>query len=96
MVCHLLFPFLRKRILHPVPEIPNMRGQLVKLVPEIHNVQVNMMENCQTLFKKAKLLKSQDRFLLIDGLVYTLEPDSEIDEIWVEEAEKRLKAHREV
>ena len=87
---------IEKRIRYPVPEIPNMRGQLVKLVPETHNVQINMMENCQTLLEKAKLLKPQDRFLLIDGLVRTLDkPDSEIDEIWDKEAGKRLKAHRE-
>ena len=54
------------------------------------------MENCQMLLEKAMLLKPQDRFLLIDGLVRTLDkPDTEIDEIWAEEAEKRLKEHRE-
>jgi len=48
------------------------------------------------LLKRALLLKPQDRFLLIDGLIRSLdEPDKEIDEIWIEEAEKRLKAHRE-
>lgn len=54
------------------------------------------METSESLFKKALLLKPQDRFLLIDGLVRSLdEPDREIDEIWAEEAEKRLIAHRE-
>ena len=54
------------------------------------------METSESLFKKALLLKPQERFLLIDGLVRSLdEPDKEIDEIWAEEAEKRLIAHRE-
>ena len=54
------------------------------------------MDNCETLLKKALLLKPQDRFLLIDGLIRSLdEPNREIDAIWAEEAEKRLRAHRE-
>ena len=54
------------------------------------------MENSESLLKKALLLKPQDRFLLIDGLIRSLdEPDKKIDEIWSAEAEKRLKAHRE-
>jgi len=54
------------------------------------------METSKSLLKKALLLKPQDRFLLIDGLVRSLdEPNKEIDDIWAEEAEKRLRAHRE-
>jgi putative addiction module component (TIGR02574 family) len=54
------------------------------------------MESSESLLKKALLLKPQDRFLLIDGLIRSLdEPDKKIDEIWSAEAEKRLKAHRE-
>jgi len=54
------------------------------------------MESSESLLKKALLLKPQDRFLLIDGLIRSLdEPDKEIDEIWNVEAERRLKAHRE-
>ena len=54
------------------------------------------METSKSLLKKALLLKPQDRFLLIDGLLRSLdEPNKEIDEIWAEEAEKRLRAHRE-
>ena len=53
------------------------------------------MESSESLLKRALLLKPQDRFLLIDGLIRSLdEPDKEIDEIWSVEAEKRLKAHR--
>ena len=54
------------------------------------------MESGESLLKKALQLKPQDRFLLIEGLIRSLdEPDKEIDEIWDVEAEKRLKAHRE-
>ncbi|MCD6184997.1 MAG: addiction module protein [Deltaproteobacteria bacterium] len=53
------------------------------------------MENCESLLKKAILLKPQERFLLIDGLIRTIdEPNKDIDTIWAEEAEKRLIAHR--
>ncbi|MBA7556804.1 hypothetical protein ES705_49524 [subsurface metagenome] len=54
------------------------------------------METSKSLLKKALLLKPRDRFLLVDGLVRSLdEPNKEIDAIWAEEAEKRLRAHRE-
>ena len=54
------------------------------------------MESSETLLKKALQLKPQDRFLLVDGLIRSLdEPDGEIDVIWIEEAGKRLIAHRE-
>ena len=54
------------------------------------------METTESLLKKALRLKPQDRFLLIDGLIRSLdEPNNELDTIWAEEAEKRLRAHRE-
>jgi hypothetical protein len=54
------------------------------------------MESSETLLKKALRLKPQDRFLLVDGLIRSLdEPDGEIDVVWIEEAEKRLRAHRD-
>ena len=54
------------------------------------------METSESLLKKALALRPQDRFLLIDGLVRSLdEPNNEIDAIWADEAEKRLRAHRE-
>lgn len=41
-------------------------------------------------------LKPADRFLLIENLITSLnEPDKKIDEIWANEAEKRLTAYRE-
>ncbi len=54
------------------------------------------METSESLLKKALLLKPQDRFLLIDGLIRSLdEPDKDVDAIWGEEAAKRLRAHRD-
>ena len=54
------------------------------------------MEKSEFLLKEALLLKPRDRFLLIDGLIRSLdEPNKEIDSIWAEEAVKRLRAHRE-
>ncbi|MBI9037772.1 MAG: addiction module protein [Bacteroidales bacterium] len=44
---------------------------------------------------KALALKPEDRFMFIEGLLNSLdEPDRQIDEIWAEESEKRLKTHR--
>jgi len=41
-------------------------------------------------------LKAEERFLIVEGLLKSLdEPDRKIDEIWAEEAEKRLKAYRD-
>jgi len=54
------------------------------------------METCESLLKKAIHLNSQERFLLIDRLIRTIdEHDKDIDTVWAEEAEKRLIAHRE-
>ena len=54
------------------------------------------METSESLLKKALVSRPQDRFLLIDGLVRSLdEPNKEITAIWADEAEKRLRAHRE-
>ena len=44
---------------------------------------------------EALRLKPEDRFLLVEGLLKSLdEPDQGIDAIWAEEAEKRLRAYR--
>ncbi|MBI2304309.1 MAG: addiction module protein [Chloroflexi bacterium] len=48
------------------------------------------------LLEEALKLKPEDRFTLVEGLIRSLdEPDKKLDEIWAEEAEKRLKAYRE-
>lgn len=41
-------------------------------------------------------LKPAERFLIIEGLIESIDqPDKKLDGIWIEEAEKRLKAYRE-
>jgi putative addiction module component (TIGR02574 family) len=48
------------------------------------------------LLREALRLAPQDRFLLIDGLMKSLDvPDAQLDAVWAEEAEKRLAACRE-
>lgn len=47
------------------------------------------------LLDEAMKLKPEDRAALIEGIIKSLdEPDKKLDEIWAEEAEKRLKAYR--
>ncbi len=54
------------------------------------------MEASKELLKKALELKPQEKILLLEGLIESLdEPDKNIDQIWTEEAEKRLIAYRE-
>jgi putative addiction module component (TIGR02574 family) len=48
------------------------------------------------ILEEALRLKPEERFTIIEGLIRSLdEPDKEIDAIWAEEAEERLKAYRE-
>ena len=48
------------------------------------------------LLEQALKPKPEDRFTLVEGLIRSLdEPDKKLDDIWAEEAEKRLKAYRE-
>jgi putative addiction module component (TIGR02574 family) len=47
------------------------------------------------ILEEALKLKPDERFMLVEGLIKSLdEPDSSLDEIWAEEAEKRLNAYR--
>ena len=40
-------------------------------------------------------LQPDERFMVVEGLIKSLdEPDSSLDAIWADEAEKRLKAYR--
>ncbi|MFQ5835429.1 MAG: addiction module protein [bacterium] len=48
------------------------------------------------ILEQALCLKPQDKFSIIEGLLSSLdEPDRNLEQIWAEEAEKRLKAYRE-
>ncbi len=47
------------------------------------------------LLDEAMKLKPEDRLTLVEGLIKSLdEPDRKLDEIWAEEAERRLRAYR--
>ena len=51
--------------------------------------------SAKELLDEAMKLKPLERFALVEGLIKSLdEPDMKIEEIWAEEAEKRLKAYR--
>lgn len=50
----------------------------------------------QEILEQALRLKPEERFTLIEGLLRSLdEPDKQLDAVWADEAEKRLKAYRE-
>ncbi len=48
------------------------------------------------ILEQALRLKPEERFTVVEGLLKSLdEPDKKLDDIWAEEADKRLKAYRE-
>jgi len=50
----------------------------------------------EEILRQALKLKPEERFRLVEGIIMSIdEPNKEIDDIWVEESEKRLKAYRE-
>lgn len=50
----------------------------------------------KTILSQAIELRPEERFMIVEGLLKSLDvPDRKLDEIWVEEAEKRLAAYRE-
>ncbi len=47
------------------------------------------------VLEQALRLKSEERFIVVEGLLRSLdEPDRELDALWAEESEMRLKAYR--
>ena len=47
------------------------------------------------ILEQALSLKPDEKFIVVEGILRSLdEPDLKLDAIWVEEAEKRLKAYR--
>lgn len=49
----------------------------------------------QEILKEVLSLKPQDRFLIVEGILNSLDrPDKDIDEIWGNEAMARLQAYR--
>ena len=56
---------------------------------------MNVMRSKKVL-EQALALRPEERFLLVEGILKSLdEPDASLDALWVEEAEKRLRAYRE-
>jgi len=48
------------------------------------------------ILEQALKLRPEERFSVVEGLLKSLDkPDTSLDEIWAEEAEKRLTAYRE-
>ena len=48
------------------------------------------------IIKEALHLKPQERYIIIESLVQSLnKPDEEIEKIWIEESKKRMQAYRE-
>jgi len=53
------------------------------------------MMRSKEILNQALLLSLEERFLVIEGLIKSLdEPDKKLDTIWIEEAERRLMAYR--
>lgn len=49
----------------------------------------------EQILEQALQMKPAEKFLLIDGLLQSLdEPDRTLEEIWIVEAEKRLHAYK--
>jgi putative addiction module component (TIGR02574 family) len=52
--------------------------------------------NTSDVIEQALKLKASERFVLIQALQESLDKsDPEIDRVWLEEAQRRLQAHRE-
>ena len=52
--------------------------------------------NNKEILNQAIALKPEDRFLIVEGLLKSLDdPDQKLDKIWEEKSEKRLKAYRQ-
>ncbi len=48
------------------------------------------------IIEEALHLKPQERYLLVENLINSLnEPNKSIDDIWIEESKKRLKAYQQ-
>ena len=50
----------------------------------------------EEILEQALKLKPEERVMLVEGIIKSLnEPDKKLDDIWAEEAEKRLGFYRE-
>ena len=52
--------------------------------------------NSKEVLEQALALRPDERFSVVEGILRSLdEPDTSLDAIWAEEAEKRLRGYRE-
>jgi putative addiction module component (TIGR02574 family) len=52
--------------------------------------------NSKEILEEALKLKPDERFSVIEGILSSLDtPDEKLDSIWADEAQRRLKAHRD-
>ncbi len=52
------------------------------------------MMGLSEIIEEALHLKPQDRYIVIESLMQSLnQPNKEIDKVWIEESQKRLKAY---
>jgi len=48
------------------------------------------------IIQEAINLKPQERYLIIESLIKSLNlPDEEVEQVWIKETQKRLKAYKE-
>lgn len=54
------------------------------------------MNATKSILSQALKMKPAEKFIIIEGLINSLdEPDKTLDDIWANEAEKRLRAYKE-
>ena len=54
------------------------------------------MMSLPDIIEEALHLKPQERYIIIENLVHSLnQPDEEINKVWIEESQKRLRAYKE-
>ena len=76
---------------------PEAISKRLKMVNELRRAFLSLANSSagKEILEQALKLKPEERFIIVEGLIKSLdEPDSTIDAIWVEEAEKRLQAYR--
>lgn len=61
----------------------------------IMNTKNDYSKEARELTTQALKLKPEERIVLVESIIASIQkPDAKIDEIWAEEAEKRLEAYR--
>ncbi|GKT10533.1 addiction module protein [Desulforhabdus sp. TSK] len=67
-----------------------------RLLRAIENVEKKENMEAREILEQALKLTPQERFLVVEELLRSLdELDQELNALWIEEAEKRLRAYRD-